>query len=60
VNQNIVAMDEDAIPPLRDQISVRLIDRSSKPRWGLLLPVLIAANIVLSTVAWFLVSLFIQ
>lgn len=52
-------MDENVGTARGDQISARLFDRSGQPRWGLLL-LAFAGNIVVATVAWLLVGLFIR
>jgi hypothetical protein len=57
--QGIRDMDENAGPARRDQIGARAADRSELG-WGLLLLVWFAGNVVVATLAWFLLSLFLK
>jgi hypothetical protein len=59
-SSGISYMDKDVGTARGDQISARLFDRSGQPRWGLLLLVSFGGNIVVATVAWLLVGLFIR
>jgi hypothetical protein len=53
-------MDENADPARRDQIGARAADRPGELGWGLLLLVWFAGDVVVATLAWFLVSLFLK
>jgi hypothetical protein len=50
-------MDENACPARGDPIGA---GRSGEPGWGLLLLLWFAGNVVVATLAWFLVSLFLK
>jgi hypothetical protein len=59
--QGIRDMDENSGPARRDQIGARsAAHRSGEPGWGLLVLVWFAGNVVVATLAWFLVGLFLK
>jgi hypothetical protein len=58
--QGIKDMDENAGPACGDQSCARGGARSGERGWGLLLLVWFAGNVVVATLAWFLVSLLLK